>query len=139
MNPSKQEMSYFSYTHLFYIKNSSKSIFDSYLSQPLEITFFIYSLVEVKVGIKLEFRFSKYMNYFALSEIRSNSAGAVYCMTDRSSLFGSPVPEQDEQIVSTLELPSLTRNKSISLPNEASKPVRNNEEVIVRHKATPAI
>lgn len=73
------------------------------------------------------------INHFIFLEIRSNSAGAVYSMTDRTSLFGSPVPEQDEcSPALSLELPTSSRNKSITIPTGNSQSLRTNEEVNVR-------
>lgn len=61
-------------------------------------------------------------------------------MTDRSSLFGSPVPEQDESPTAlSRQLSSSVQNNSIAVPNETNKSLRTNEEVIVRPQATPAI
>lgn len=48
-------------------------------------------------------------------------------MTDRTSLFGSPVPEQDECSTALS-----SRNKSITIPAGNSQSLRTNEEVNVR-------
>lgn len=72
-------------------------------------------------------------------EIRSNSAGAVYNLHDRSSLFGSPVLEQDESPNTlSLELTSSVPNRT-TVATGQSQSFYNNEEVILRPKATPAI
>lgn len=80
------------------------------------------------------------IHFLIFSEIRSNSAGAVYNLHDRSSLFGSPVLEQDESSNTlSLELTTTVKNRNITVPTGQSPSFYTNEEVILRPKATPAI